>query len=111
MVLATETMRTRAAVISVHDAGSAGAWGTLSAFRQAFYRCLPRRADALFELCEAVLCADGPVCSLVGLSLTAEHRRGHGALYDAVNAGRMQIDRLRRELAGLPLPRDSADRI
>jgi DDE superfamily endonuclease len=101
----------RAAVISVHDAGSVGALGTLSAFRQAFYACLRRRADALFELTDSVLCSDGPVCSLVGLSLTAEHRRGHGALYDAVNAGRMQIDRLRRELAGLPLPRDSAGRI
>jgi hypothetical protein len=91
-------------VISVPDAGSAGAFGTLSAFRRGFYDCLRRRADALFELCDAVLCADGPVGSLVGLSLAAEHRRGHGALYDAVNAGRMQIDRLRCELAGLPLP-------
>src|SRR5215211_1612919 len=90
---------TRAAVIIVHDAGSAGALGTLSAFRQGFYDCLRRRADALFELTDSVLCADGPVCSLVGLSLAPEHRRGHGALYDAVNAGRMQVDRLRRELA------------
>jgi hypothetical protein len=40
-------------------------------------------------------------------ALTAEHRRGHGAF----NAGRIQIDRLRRELAGLPLPRDGAGRI
>jgi hypothetical protein len=32
-------------------------------------------------------------------------------LYDAVNAGRVQVDRLRRELVGLPLPRDSAGRI
>jgi hypothetical protein len=112
MVLAKEIMdTTRAAVIIVHDAGSAGGLGTLSAFRRAFYDCLPRRADALFELCDAVLCADGPVCSLVGLSLAVEHRRGHGALYDAVNAGRVQVDRLRRELAGLPLPRDSAGRI
>lgn len=102
---------TRAAVISVHDAGSVGALGTLSAFRQVFYRCLHRRADALFELTDSVLCADGPVGSLVGLSLAAEHRRGHGALYDAVNAGRVQIDRLRREVAGLPLPRDGAGRI
>jgi hypothetical protein len=112
MVLAKESMdTTRAAVISVHDAGPAGALGMLAAFRQAFYDCLHRRADALFELTDSVLCADGPVCSLVGLSLAAEHRRGHGALYDAVNAGRVQIDRLRRELAGLPLPRDSAGRI
>ena len=98
-------------MISVPDAGSVGEIGTLSAFRRGFYDCLHRRADALFELCDAVLCADGPVGSLVGLSLTAEHRRGHGALYDAVNAGRMQIDRLRRELTALPLPRDGAGRI
>jgi hypothetical protein len=102
---------TRAAVISVQDAGSAGGVGLLSAFRHAFYDCVLRRADALFELCDSVLCTDGPVTSLVGLSLAAEHRRGHGALYDAVNAGRMDIDRLRRDLAGLPLPRDSAGRI
>jgi hypothetical protein len=98
-------------VISVHDGVCAGELGTLSAFRWEFYRCLPRRADALFELCDAVLCADGPVSSLVGLSLAAEHRRGHGALYDAVNAGRVQVDRLRRALAGLPLPRDAQGRI
>ena len=98
-------------MISVPDGVCAGELGTLAAFREAFYGCLRRRADALFELCEAVLCADGPVGSLVGLSLAVEHRRGHGALYDAVNAGRIQIDRLRRQLAGLPLPRDGEGRI
>jgi hypothetical protein len=104
-------MRTRAAVISVHDQGSAGELGALSGFREAFYDCLSRRADALFELADAVLCAEGPVSSLVGLSLAAEHRRGHGALYDAVNAGRIEVGRLRRVLAGLPLPRDRQGRI
>jgi hypothetical protein len=104
-------MRTRAAVISVHDQGSAGELGALSGFREAFYDCLSRRADALFELADAVLCAEGPVSSLVGLSLAAEHRRGHGALYDAVNAGRIEVGRLRRVLAGLPIPRDRQGRI
>jgi hypothetical protein len=51
------------------------------------------------------------VTSLVGLSLAAEHRRGHGALYDAVNAGRVEVGRLRRALAGLPVPRDGHGRI
>ena len=60
-------------------------------FRQEFYHCLTARADALFELAEAVLCTDGPVRSLVGLSLAPEHRRGHGALYDAVNCGRIDF--------------------
>jgi hypothetical protein len=98
-------------VISVQHSGWAGELGTLSAFREVFYRCLDRRADALFELCDAVLCADGPVGGLVGLSLAVEHRRGHGALYDAVNAGRVQVGQLRRELAGLPFARDGQGRI
>src|SRR6266487_144551 len=93
------------------DAVQAGALGELSGFRQEFYRCLPARADALFELAEAVLCADGPVKSLAGLSLVPEHRRGHGALYDAVNCGRVAVSRLRRVLAGLPLPRAADGRL
>jgi hypothetical protein len=112
MVLATETTTTgKGCVISMRDASSAADLGTLSVFRGGFFDCLYRRADALFELCDAVLCGDGPVGSLVGLSLAAEHRRGHGALYDAVNAGRIQVERLRRELASLPLPRDAQGRI
>lgn len=95
----------------VQDAGRAGALGELPAFRWEFYRCLTRRADALFELTDSVLCVDGPVMSLVGLSLAAEHRRGHGALYDAVNSGRIDVDRLRCALAGVALPRDSHGRI
>jgi hypothetical protein len=83
----------------------------LSAFRRQLYGCLNRRGDALFELTEAVLCADGPVRTLVGLSLAPEHRRGHGALYDAVNDGRVEIDRLRQALAGLPLPRAADGRL
>ena len=46
-----------------------------------------------------------------GLSLAPEHRRGHGALYDAVNHGRIEIARLRRSLAGLPLPRAADGRL
>lgn len=65
-------------MISVHDTGHAGALGELSEFRERFYHCLTGRADALFELTDAVLCADGPVASLAELSLTPEHRRGMG---------------------------------
>ena len=60
----------------------------LAEFRRRFYNCCTLRGDALFELTDAVLCADGPVGSLVELSLAAEHRRGHGALYDSLSAGR-----------------------
>ena len=77
----------------------------LSRFRLDFHACLTARADELSELADAVLCADGPVRTLAGLSLAPEHRRGHGALYDAVNHDRISIGRLRQSLAGLPLPR------
>jgi hypothetical protein len=86
--------------------GEAGARrGDLARFREVFYGCLTARADAQFELTDAVLCADGPVRSLADLSLAPEHRRGHGALYDGLNHGSIEIARLRRGLAGLPLPR------
>ncbi|MFI1585092.1 NF041680 family putative transposase [Embleya sp. NPDC020630] len=87
------------------------AFAELSRFRVEFHACLTRRGDALFELADAVLCADGPVRTLVGLSLAPEHRRGHGALYDAVNGGRIDTDRLRDALARMPLPRAADGRI
>lgn len=39
------------------------------------------------------------------LALPAEHRRGHGALYDALNRGRVDAGWLRRTLASLPQPK------
>src|SRR3954462_4513447 len=89
----------------VDQSVAAAAADRLRAFRGELYGCLARRADELFELTDALLCTDGPVSSLVGLCLAPEHRRGHGALYDAVNVGRVDIERLRRVLAGLPLSR------
>src|ERR1035441_6915939 len=93
------------------DAARVEALGVLSRFRLDFHRCLTARGDELSELADALLCTEGPVKTLVGLSLAPEHRRGHGALYDAVNAGRIQIGRLRRAVAGLPLPRAADGRI
>ncbi|MCX5208237.1 transposase [Kitasatospora sp. NBC_00240] len=81
----------------------------LSSFRMELFGALPRRADALFELVDAVLCADGPVVSLPELSLESVHRRGHGAMYDALANGRIDVGRLRLALAALELPR-GADR-
>ncbi|MBB4936066.1 hypothetical protein FHR32_000371 [Streptosporangium album] len=83
----------------------------LSRFRTGFYDCLSARADALFELAEALLCTDGPVKTLVDLALAPEHRRGHGALYDGLNSGRIEVARLRRSLSALPLPRAADGRI
>jgi hypothetical protein len=87
------------------------ALGELSVFRLEFYDCLAARADALFELVDALLCSDGPVKSLVELSLAAEHRRGHGALYDALGGGRIEIHRLRAAVAAVPVPRAADGRI
>jgi DDE superfamily endonuclease len=106
-----------AAMPSVAHPGAARHGGTparrgdLDSFRREFYRSLPARADALFELTDAVLCADGPVRSLVELTLVAEHRRGHGAMYDALAHGQVEIARLRRTLTSLPLPRAADGRI
>src|ERR1700727_992212 len=87
------------------DASGGRPLAVLSRFRADFHACLTGRGDEMFELADAVLCADGPVRCLAGLSLVPEHRRGHGALYDAVSHGRISVARLRRVLAGLPLPR------
>jgi len=78
--------------------------GLLAAFRAELYRCLGKRRDCLFELADAVLCRQARMHMLAELSLEPECRRGHGAVYDAINAGRVDIARLRWSLACLPLP-------
>ncbi len=93
---------TKAVMDRVPEEAAAGPAAVLSRFRREFHACLTARADELAELADAVLCAGSPVRSLAGLSLAPGHRRGHGALYDAVNCGRIEIARLRRSLAGLP---------
>ncbi|WP_327321364.1 transposase [Streptomyces sp. NBC_01210] len=60
----------------------------MSCFRGEFYAWLGARRDELFELTDAVLCADGPVRSPVNLTLLPDHRRGHGALHGGVTAAR-----------------------
>ena len=95
----------------VDQSVAAAAADRLRAFRGELYGCLGRRADELFELTDALLCTEGPVCSLVGLCLAPEHRRGHGALYDAINVGQVDVERLREVLACLPLSRMLGGRI
>ncbi|WP_231642313.1 NF041680 family putative transposase [Nocardia sp. NRRL S-836] len=95
----------------MHHARDAAASGELSALRQEFHRCLTRRADALFELTDAVLCADGPVRSIAELSLTGEHRRGHGSGYAALARGHLDVDRLRIALTAVSLPRAADGRL
>ena len=70
----------------------------LVGFRQTLYGCLTRWGDALFELADAALCAPAPVGSVPALSLETVFRRGHGSLYKALAAGRIDAAALRRAL-------------
>jgi DDE superfamily endonuclease len=75
---------------------------SLRAFRDSLYRCFKRRADALFELTDALLTA-GSVPSPPHLSLAAVHRRGWGSLYAALNMGRADEVGLQELLSRHPL--------
>jgi len=80
----------------------------LREFRARLYACFTARADALFELTDAILCADHAVTSLVQLSLEAEFTRGHGALYDALKDGEIDEEAFAALLTGT-LPRLADD--
>jgi hypothetical protein len=71
----------------------------LGAFRSELHACFTRRADALFELGDALLCAPA-VPSLPHLSLEPVCRRGWGSVYAALTHGRIDTERLRDLLAG-----------
>jgi hypothetical protein len=51
----------------------------LDAFRAELHACCTRRADALFELGDALLCTPTPVPSPPHLSLEPVHQRGWAA--------------------------------
>jgi hypothetical protein len=71
----------------------------LGGFRSELHACFTRRADALFELGDALLCAQA-FSSLPHLSLEPVCRRGWGSVYDALASGRVDTERLRDLLAG-----------
>ena len=75
----------------------------LYTFRRSFYECFYRRGDALFELADAILAADGAAPSPAHLSLQAPHRRGWGSLYAALDRGRIDDEAIRKLLARHPL--------
>jgi DDE superfamily endonuclease len=80
-----------------------GSSDALRAFRRSFYECLHRRGDALFELADAILAANGTAPSPAHLSLQASHRRGWGSLYAALDRGHIDAEALRKLLARHPL--------
>ena len=75
---------------------------TLQAFRAGLYGCFERRADALFEVADAVLTA-APIMSPAHLSLEPIHRRGWGSLYAALAKGRIDSRSLRQLITAQPL--------
>jgi hypothetical protein len=77
----------------------------LGAFRSELHAALPRCADALFELCDALLCAPA-VPSIPHLSLEAAHQRSWGSAYAALACGRIDAERLRDLLASVLPPAD-----
>jgi DDE superfamily endonuclease len=79
----------------------------LQRLRTALYACLGRRADALFELGDAVLTA-GLIPSPAHLSLEPSHRRGWGSLYAALARGQIRVDALRALLVASPLADEHA---
>src|SRR5215213_6756894 len=72
----------------------------LGAFRTELHACFTRRADALFELGDALLCAPA-VPSLPHLSLEPVHQRGWGSVYAALARGEVDAERLRDLLVSL----------
>jgi hypothetical protein len=95
----------------LHPAIVCGRLAVLAGFRHTFYDALTARRDELFELTDAVLCTEGAVKTLVELALAPEHQRGHGALYDGINHGGLDIGRLRRAITDAPLPRAADGRL
>jgi hypothetical protein len=77
----------------------------LRAFRAELHACCTRRADAVLDLGDALLCAEA-FSSLPHLSLEPVHRRGWGSTYAALASGRIDAERLRDLLAGCLPPAD-----
>src|SRR5262249_244068 len=77
-------------------------WEVLRAFRQQVYTLFDCRRDALFEALDAVLTA--PMLETPAhLSLAPSCQRRWGSVYDALNAGTMNLARLEQVVASYPL--------
>jgi hypothetical protein len=74
----------------------------LRSFRDALYACFARRADALFEVADALL-VTAPTPSLPHLSLAPLHRRGWGSVYGGLAEGRIDAEAPRDAVAARPL--------
>lgn len=62
----TTTKAVKVSVLPDHAPGEA--FAKASRFREDLFDCLAARGDELFDLADALLCADGPVTSPVDLT-------------------------------------------
>ena len=84
--------------------GSSGGLDELRGFRAELYATFSSWGDALFELCDAALCA-GAISSVPALSLEPAFRRSHGSLYKALARGAIDTER-QRQLVVARRPQD-----
>lgn len=82
-------------------------WEALRAFRHKVYTRFGCRRDALFELLDALLSAPS-LETPAHLSLAPTCQRGWGSLYDALNAGTMDLTHLETRVASYPLESSAA---
>jgi DDE superfamily endonuclease len=69
-------------------------FNTLALFRQQMYGCFERSRDALFNLCDALV-SEPQARSLPELSLSAFFQRRWPSVYEALQDGHIDTDRLR----------------
>jgi hypothetical protein len=98
----TAVLPNRAALVPAGQRAALTALDALLAFRAATYAAFGRRADALFEIMDALTGA-GTVTSPVHLSLEPVHRRGWGSFYAALNEGTIAAEAMEALLAQHPL--------
>jgi hypothetical protein len=82
-------------------------WEELRAFRHEVYTLFGCRRDALFELLDAVLSAP-TIETPAHLSLAPSCQRGWGSLYDALNAGTVDLKQLERLIASYPFAAEAS---
>ena len=100
--LHTPALPSRGALVRPGQRDPLTALDTLLGCRAAVYAAFGRRADALFELLDA-LSGAGAVASPIHLSLDAVHRRGWGSFYAALNKGTIVAEAIEALLAQHPL--------
>src|SRR5437016_13940863 len=98
----TPALPNRGALVPLGPRGPLSPLDALLAFRAAVYAAFGRRADALFELMDA-LAGAGAVAAPIHLSLEPVHRRGWGSFYAALNEGEIATEAVEALLAQHPL--------